>query len=247
MIRFLFSTLVAATLFFASPFAHAQQHCPKEEILIFGSAYFYSTTICNEGEKGCTQSASPIILVYPKKIEKTGCMTAPNCGYCRTEFEKGKSDPKKPNYVYGGRQIFADTTDGVSRLKNLGFAKIQGDKSDTHFALIDIVVTYIQKGKPNKYYSTPIAFQLPGNPGIAEELEAEAKSVGGEKHLIVTDAKTKKPLSYKIVVADGKRGVVATKLAPFVATDPMPEKKKPATKQKAKPTPRPEPAKRKTP
>lgn len=248
MSRILLLTLASAvtlTVAFSTSSAYSQSECPKEEILIFGSVYGYSTSICNKSGKECSESASTTILFNRNKIRELGCADAPNCGSCASKTPMAAA---KGNFVYHGRQIFLDTTDGVSKLESLQFAMVEGDKSDTHYAVFELSVAYNLKGKDPIYFTCPIALQLPGDPAIPGPLEAANKTVEGETHLIVTDPETKKDKSYKIVESRGNQGVIKTKLMRKLDKNPVPPTAKPTTKAKpTKPSPKrtPTPAKRK--
>ena len=239
--RILLSLLLVA-IALTSTTACGQTVCPNEEILIFGSAFGYTTTLCNKDGKKCEKTASSTIVFYHDKIAKTGCAKAPNCESCAAKLPK--SDAKaKGNFVYGGRQIFLDTTDGVSKLGNLQFAMVEGDRSDTHYAVFEVSVVYNLEGKDPVFFACPIALQLPGDPGIPDPLSAVNKTVEGETQLIVTDGK--KETSFKIVESRGSFGVVKTKLLRTLDKNPVPPAPKPAKRALSKrPTPaKPTPAK----
>lgn len=233
MSRILLSLLVSTIALTST--TYAQSVCPNEEILIFGSAYGYTTTVCSKDGKNCGQAASSTIVFYHDKVSKTGCADAPNCDSCASKLPK--SDAKaEGNFVYAGRQIFLDTTDGISKLDNLQFAMVEGDKSDTHYAVFEVSVVYNLKGKDPAFFACPIALQLPGDPGIPSPLRAVDKTVEGETQLIVTD--DGKETSYKIVESRGKHGVVKTKLLRTLDKNPVPPAAKPAAKRAlSKPTP----------
>lgn len=236
--------MLASAVALTTTTAYSQTECPKEEILIFGSVYGYTTSICNKSGKKCSDSASPTIVFHRNKVAKVGCADAPNCGTCASKLPKAAA--AKGNFVYGGRQIFLDTTDGVSKLESLQFAMVEGDKSDTHYAVFEISVVYNLEGKDPTYFACPIAMQLPGDPAIPGPLEAANKTVEGETHLIVTDPETKKEKSYKIIEAQGNHGIIKTKLLRTLDKNPVPAAK-PAAKArptKAAPKRKPTPAKR---
>ena len=124
--------------------------------------------------------------------------------------------------------------------------RVEGDKSDTHYAVFEISVAYNLKGKDPIYFACPIALQLPGDPAIPGPLEAANKTVEGETHLIVTDPESKKEKSFKIVEAQGNNGIIKTKLMRTLEKNPVPPAK-PAAKArptKASPKRKPTPAKR---
>lgn len=221
MSRIFLFFLAAAFVFASTTTVHAQALCPKEEIIIFGSAYGYTTTVCNKSGKDCSVAPSSTIVFYQNQVVNVGCARKPNCNSCATNVPQ--ADPKASgNFVYSGRQIFLDTTAGVSKLGNLEFAIVEGDKSDTHYAIFDISVAYLQKDKDPIYFAVPIALQLPSDPGIPGELEAANKTVEGETHLIVTDEETKKERSFKIVDSRGSYGIVKTKLLRMLEKNPVP-------------------------
>jgi len=227
--RIIFS-LLSLTIALTSTAAYAQSVCPNEEIIIFGSAYGYTTAVCNKKGKECSQSPSSTIVFYQNKIDKAGCADAPNCNTCAGKLPK--SDARaKGNFIYGGRQIFLDTTNGISKLEDLQFAMVQGDRSDTHYAIFEVSAIYNLKGKDPTYFACPIALQLPGDPGIPNPHSAAHKSVGGESQLIVNEDGKEK--SYKIVESRGNHGVVETKLMRTLDKNPIPPAAKPAP---AKPT-----------
>lgn len=215
----IFMALLVAIFALICSNAGAQSVCPNQEILIFGSAYGYTTSVCAKNGKECGQSASSTIVFFPNKVTKAGCAKAPNCDSCATKLpaSNGKS---KGNFVYGGRQIFLDTTNGVSQIDNLQFAMVPGDKSDTHYAIFEVSVVYSLEGKKPVYFACPIAIQLPGDPGIPDPLEGASKSVEGETRLVVKDGE--KERGFKIVEAQGNMGVVKTKLLRTLDKNPIP-------------------------
>ena len=249
MSRIFLSLLVVVTFACTSNSVFAQAVCPNQEILIFGSAYGYTTTVCKKNGMDCGKTASSTIVFYNNKVSKTGCADAPNCQTCSAKLPKADAKAKG-NFVYSGRQIFLDTTNGVSKLDNLQFAMVEGDKSDTHYAVFEVSVVYNLEGSDPIFFACPIALQLPGDPGIPNPLKAANKTVEGETHLIVADGDKKK--SFKIVDSRGSFGVVNTKLLRKLDKNPVPPAVVPAEKRAssettpARPTPaRPTPAKRK--
>ena len=224
MSRVLLSFATVAILFLSTSAAHGQKTvCPKKEIIIFGSSYAYSTVVCSKDGENCSEEKSAAILFYPQKVTKLGHKDAPDCNECKTA-QAAMTPPKGAlkNYVYRGRQIFVDTTNGISKLKSLGFARVTGDKSDTYFAVFEIRVAYTIDEK-TEYYMSPVALQLIGNPGIPEISEATQKTENNQSVLEVTNAETKETMSYNIVVEAGAHGAVMQPLSAFTDKDPMPE------------------------
>ena len=244
MMSRIFLSLLVATVAFANTTVDAQSLCPNEEILIFGSTYGYTTVGCKKDGKECGKVASSTIVFYPNKVSNTGCADAPNCQACAAKLPKADAKAKG-NFVYGGRQIFLDTTNGVSKLERLQFAMVEGDKSDTHYAVFEVSVVYNLKGKDPIFFACPIALQLPSDPGIPDPLRAVNKTVEGETQLIVADGDKK--TSFKIVESQGSFGVVNTKLLRRLDENPVPPAIVPVEKgASSKSTPaRPTPAKRK--
>jgi len=231
MLPRIFLTLLASTMALASTTLDAQSVCPNEEIIVFGSVYGYTTTVCDKNEKNkCVKKPSSTIVFYQSQISKPGCAKWPKCDNCQEKLPT--ADPKaKGNFIYGGRQIFLDTSNGISKLDHLSFAMIEGDKSDTHFAIFEISVVYNLDGIKPFFFAVPIAIQLPGDPGIPDPLLAANKTVDGETQLVVSDGDKKK--NYKIVESRGNYGVINTKLLRKLDKNPVP----PAAKPVAKPTP----------
>lgn len=223
MSRILLSITTIAALFVSASIANAQSTCPKNEIMIFGSAYGYSAMVCNKNGKDCAPAPSGAILFYGQKVTKTGCGDAAACDTCKTPLAKMDSaKAEKKNWVYRGRQIFLDTTNGVSKLKSLGFARVTEEKADTYFAIFEIRVAY-KMNDQTKYYLTPVAIQLIGNPGIPGILEATQKMANSAPVLEVMDTKSKKTKNYNVAVQAGNHGVILQPLSVFKDQDPMPD------------------------